>query len=704
MGVVVIRVDAGRLREPAAWIMLAVVSTGVLIGIARLLVGGSAPFGGSEISFGARAAGGLSLASPLSTAIAVGAVLLVTKFGEPTRRAGAIAWGIAGSLGLAVIFSVISLLGLLIGGAVSFRDKFEYLVTGLPMVALTALGMVFALSSLAPRAPRRKQDHADESFFGNYQDDAHPGYGRQPAQPALVAGPTAYSNPPQAPVEQYAGQAQGPAEQYAGSQGPVEQYAGQAQAPVEQYTGPVQAPVEQQYAAPVYGDAYSQPLNAQPLNAQPVNQPGAQPMSQPSGQPQFQERPYPEPYQESPSGRHYAPLYGAQDYAQEPSAPSGPHAVQPAESSQPQEANPPFGQSTGGYPLPPQGPLFDQHGYAEQQPDALGYGRQPFTGQPEGRTFRQAAPSEAAAFAQPGYADPLAGRSSYADSGARQPYADPAFGYPPADQGQPGQPYGQQQPAAPSGYPDPQPARHAAPQPSSFDTDAQQTRVYDSLIDPREQQLAQAYQQAQGYQQHAQPEPQSYQQPQQPQQPQHQPQGYQPQAEQPEGYQQHLQQPERPQGYPQPEQQPQGYPQPEQQPLGYQQQAERRQGYQQLGQQPEPPQGFQQQPEQVQGFQQHAQQVEQGTGPLFKVPDFYSGPLGHPQTPEPATYADQTLRFDPGAYQGDALSDPTGGKGPIDPTAIYAPERSPVKHEEGVGTEQVGQATDSNLHWYGSDR
>jgi hypothetical protein len=245
-------------------------------------------------------------------------------------------------------------------------------------------------------------------------------------------------------------------------------------------------------------------------------------------------------------------------------------------------------------------------------------------------------------------------------------YADPAFGYPQADHGQyaparqaqpygqpQGQSYGRQQDGSPfTGYSGPQFTPHVAEQPPSFEAGFEPVSMvdgpvgaFDGGLDAREQQLAQAYQQAQSYQQHAQPVGAAAQ-----------------------SYEQHPQ------------------------PVGAA----------------------------AQSYEPHPQPVAPATGPLPKIPDYYNSPLGHPQAPEPTTYADQTLRFDPYQadpyqgdalsgphghdYQGDALSGPHTHEEPIDPTAIYAPDRSPVKHEEGVGTEQVGHVTDSTLHWYGSDR
>ncbi|WP_143653565.1 hypothetical protein [Streptosporangium subroseum] len=145
--------------------------------------------------------------------------------------------------------------------------------------------------------------------------------------------------------------------------------------------------------------------------------------------------------------------------------------------------------------------------------------------------------------------------------------------------------------------------------------------------------------------------------------------------------------------------------------------------------------------QQAESYQQQAQ----GTEPQLRVPDYpehtaypehaapassgsYDDPFGHPQTPQtsqtpPAAQpyqqqtshqwdssAEATLRFDPNAYQADPLGAPgpasrSWDSQPIDPTAIYKPERSAqVTEEETPDRERVGPGQDQNMSWYGSDR
>ncbi|MBX6386103.1 MAG: hypothetical protein IRZ07_24545, partial [Microbispora sp.] len=100
---------------------------------------------------------------------------------------------------------------------------------------------------------------------------------------------------------------------------------------------------------------------------------------------------------------------------------------------------------------------------------------------------------------------------------------------------------------------------------------------------------------------------------------------------------------------------------------------------------------------------------DQPTGPQ-DMPAYYDNPLGHPQS-DPAPYqppaagpTEQTMRFDASTYRPDPLNDPLRGQEPLDPTAIYTPDRSQAKYEEGSVPDQAGRGTDPNLPWYGSDR
>src|SRR3954452_1197154 len=147
-GFAVFKMDTARLREPASWAMVAVAATGVLIAIARLLISGSALTGGP---FSARASVEFSsFVSPVFAALSVGAIVLATRFGPALSRAPLITLVAAGALAVGTFFGAITLLVAMAGDALTFRDKFEFLVTGAPLLALTGLALLFAGASITP--------------------------------------------------------------------------------------------------------------------------------------------------------------------------------------------------------------------------------------------------------------------------------------------------------------------------------------------------------------------------------------------------------------------------------------------------------------------------------------------------------------------------------------------------------------------------
>ncbi|WP_218006737.1 hypothetical protein, partial [Microtetraspora fusca] len=191
-----LRVDSGRLREPAAWIMLAVVATSVLLGAVHLFFG-SASFAGRAMAYLQ------AFVSPLNTALAAGAVLLVTRAGDPTARARLVNLGTMALLGLATLLGLVAtVIGFFADG--SFGDKIEYVILALPQVALTAVGMLLARSSIGADVPRRGSARSEERFrgfpqegFGGYNPQQAPQI--QPVQP--VQGGGAQGSPSFAPTQ-----------------------------------------------------------------------------------------------------------------------------------------------------------------------------------------------------------------------------------------------------------------------------------------------------------------------------------------------------------------------------------------------------------------------------------------------------------------------------------------------------------------------
>ncbi|WP_155354864.1 hypothetical protein [Acrocarpospora macrocephala] len=530
-----IKVEPARLREPAAWIMLAVVCSGVLFGLLTFVTGGSGePFGlvsGTVLQ---------TLSSATRAALAVGAVVLTTRFGAPTPRSRLIGLIAAGSLAIAVAFGLLGAV-LMLFGELSFGSKILVLLTALPEIALMAVAAVYVLSTLAPAVakPARVQGRNEEPFFGGYQNDGFQGYGSYPSP-----------EPNGAPVP--AGPVQDPSVPSALSAAPHQQHPAQ---PGLVYDDPADR-TQDAYAAPVYDQGYA----------------SRHEVVQPSG---------------NGFGEPYRPPVNA------------------APQQAPQQA-------------PPQGPVFDQHGYAGDSPSFPPV------------TYNEPTYSETT-YNAPVYNEPV-----YQEPVYNEPvYQNPAA-YPANQSNYGGSPF--------SGYSGPQFAQQAY-EPS-----------YEG--DLREQQLAQAYQQAQSYQQ-APTAPQ------------------QPQPVQQQPVQQAL---------------PQAVQQPAQpvynSPLGHPQ---TREPYQQDRFQGDPLNG----PEQT---------IRYGGDPLSS-PDLsrYQGdPLS---SPDLGRYLGDPLSGPERArYQGDPLNDPLPGNELLDPTAIYKPERQQAKPEEGVSREQAAQGADGNPHWYGSDR
>ncbi|MFS1297719.1 hypothetical protein [Streptosporangium longisporum] len=170
-----INVEASRLREPAAWLLAAVASAIVLVGIERLLFGGST-FGDS--SFTARAAAHLStFTSPVTVALLVGAVLLATRFGPAIARLRPLVLLVTVTLGLCVLFGLIALLGGVLGDSTSTREKIEILLVHLPSLALAAVALLYVLPRAIP-ATSRAAGVSGPLFGGQgHQNPVPGGYG-----------------------------------------------------------------------------------------------------------------------------------------------------------------------------------------------------------------------------------------------------------------------------------------------------------------------------------------------------------------------------------------------------------------------------------------------------------------------------------------------------------------------------------------------
>ncbi|MEV4179495.1 hypothetical protein [Nonomuraea sp. NPDC049709] len=391
------KLDVARLKEPGAWIMLVAGLMNVVLAIGHILIGSS----GS--SFTERAVSNLSnVTSPVVTALLLGAVLLVTKIGEPSPKAKPVTYGAAAGLLLAAVFGMLALLAGLFAGA-GARATIEYVLLGVPTLALTAIALVYLLPQVLPERPAAQVYHgqfgAQPGYFGQQPqggpgyDQSQPGYG----QPGFGQQPAGYGQQP-------------PSGQQPGFGGPQDRQQpapfGQQDQPQPGYFGQQD---QQQPAA--YGQ--QPPSGQQPgYGQQPPSgqQPGygQQPMS---GQPGYGQQP--------PSGQQPPP--GQQPgYGQQP--PSG---QQPGYGQQP-----PTGQEPAAYGQQP--PSGQQSGYGEQPPSFGGHPEQP---EPQA-AYGQ--PDPQAAYAPPPQPDAypqIRGALPAAPSDQRQPeqpepYAPQSFGQP----------------------------------------------------------------------------------------------------------------------------------------------------------------------------------------------------------------------------------------------------------------------------------
>ncbi|WP_424529284.1 hypothetical protein ACOZ38_06890 [Sphaerisporangium viridialbum] len=775
-----------------------------------------------EGPFGAKSAGALgTLTSPLALALALGAVVLVTRFGEPTPRARLVNLVAVAALAAAALFGFVSLVGVLLGGGTGGWSVIEYLLTGVPALALTAVSLVYALSILPPGAPsavRPRQGHAEQPApHGNGQglfppqpfQGEHPGYGPggHPDQPpygpaqhapaqnapasALPALPPAPHNPPQP----YGPGDQRPAEAYGQQPGaepyPQPQFAQQGEQP--QFSGEHQPQFAQQGEQQRYGQQQGDqqfgrqgdPQFGQQFGQQSEPQFGQQGESQFGRQDESQARPYAPAGEAGPLGdTAYAPQHSQPLDAYAAALRSEPYG----QGSQGSQADSASSQPSGSYGQPPASPYAPQpsapYGEQNQQP-----GQQSQAGQQGQQTSDPYAPQAATPYVPSGGGAGAFGMHDAFTTGARQAVPEPltaptafdqphAYGRPPA---QDGGPYGQasplDQPSSSYGQTGPQtnpldkaPAYgqtgpldqppsygqtgpQAVDQPSYGQTGPQtldqssygqsgpqanpmdQTQVYGQMgtqageqyggysgadfgrqpepsplyaeaADARQQQIAQAYQQAQSYQQSQGGGSPS--------------EGRSEHSGTPGGQEyttgtQPVRTPEYASGY---SGSPFGHPQSAGDSSGYSRPPADAQPYRPAQEQPYQDQPYQDQPyqrPQDQGYPQPQDRpYPQAPEPYPQAPEPY--PQEQPYQPQQQAWeepaVEKTVRFDPKAFQNDPLNapmPPSGPQGhrdePIDPTAIYAPDRSAqARPEESGSREPAGPGVDQGSRWYGSDR
>ncbi|MEU8397399.1 hypothetical protein AB0C28_19575 [Nonomuraea sp. NPDC048892] len=436
------KLDVARLKEPAAWIMLVTGLMQVVLAIGHILIGSTA-----SSSFMERAAGNFSsVTSPVVTALLLGAVLLVTKVGEPSAKAKPITYGAAAGLLLASVFGMLALLLGLFSG-LGARSTIEYVLLGVPTLALTAIALVYLLPQVMPERPAAQVYHgqfgAQPGFFAGQPqqfgqgEQPQPGYGQPgyPQQPPSGQQPFGQDQPGQPGYGQ--DQAAGGFAQQPGQQG-----FGQEQGPGQQ--GPGGPGQQGPGGQPGFGgpqDQQQAPYGQQPMSGQQPGQPGfGQDQAAALGGPQDQQAPY---------GQQ--PMSGQQGFGQE-QGPGQQGPGQPGFGGPQDQQQAPYGQQ----PMSGQQPGYGQQppstpGYAQQPPSTPGYAPQPLSAP----AYDQQQPSA------PGYNQTPGGYGQQPPSTPGYGQQPPSFGGQPEPQTNPQQPYPQIRgalPAAPSDQQQPEPS------------------------------------------------------------------------------------------------------------------------------------------------------------------------------------------------------------------------------------------------------
>ncbi|MFD1542166.1 hypothetical protein [Nonomuraea guangzhouensis] len=634
------KLDVTRLREPAAWLMLAGGGLNILVAIGKVLVSSSASLSGElALSFADRAFSNFgNFTSPVTTALLLGSVLLLTKVGPPSPQAKPVAFGAAAMLGIATLFGAITLvLGLFAGNGARLTAEFG--LRGVPVLALTGIALVYLLPLVLPdrpavqpqqgygqqfpnapygQQPPLQQPYGEQPPFagGPAEQQSYgqqpPSYGGAPEQPGYVPQPPSYGGPVEQPA--YGQQPPSVGGQPDGQGAPVGQPGYVPQPP--SYGGPVEQPgyVPQ---PPSYGGQSEQPGYGQPASTpQPATAAFPATADQNQGQPD-QGFPQPQPGfgQTDPSFSQPKPEYQPAPYVP---ADSEPNAFA-------QPYNTPDNQAV---PYVPADSQPNAYAPADSQPNAYAPADSPANGY-------QTADSQPNAYAPaatpPNTYAPADGYQTVdSQPNAYAPAANPPNPFAPIDN-QPNpwaptdqpppasqqQPLFGQQPYVPNAFDQPQGQPFTGFSGQEYATPAAYQEP-DPPVDPRSQQLLDAYQQAETYQ--------------------HSANSGAPDLRVPDYASQQQASPyDDPFGHPQQLQQP-GYP-------------------------PQPP-AHQAQPP--------AHQAQYEPQPAQYEPQPYQPHHQAARWNEPPTEA--TVRLDQSMFQGDALGGAPGqGDDPIDPTAIYAP-------------------------------
>ncbi|MBB2909703.1 hypothetical protein FHS43_000949 [Streptosporangium becharense] len=444
MGVVVIKVEASRLREPAAWLMVAAASASVLVGVERLLFGGS--------SFAVRAVLYLDqFTSPVVAALLVGAVLLATHLGPVIERLRLMALVAAGTLGLSLLFGLVGLVGGLFGGAAGFLGKIELLLLHLPGLALAAIALLYLLPRAVPAGESRAADG-----FGRFENqDRH-------------TGPGAFEHDRNQPQDRgFGGQPHPQGQDFAG-QDPSRDRAARGQSAQDAPHGPRNLPAlppAPEHAQGSHGDSEGQPRQTGAPSAGDVRPQTPSHVSAADPQPYGVQTGSYAPAPQHGSPQQGSPQLGSQQNSSQPQWQPAPQAQPMAPVPAPVPAEPytpnpyvaadvqpptPTAYNSPAHGAPAERAELRLPGYGQAEPQVPGYGQtEPRLpdygqlsdfghggyGQSEGQpSYGRGPESQASAYGQPGQSGPQApaygqsGQSGQPESYGQPPEQAPGYG------------------------------------------------------------------------------------------------------------------------------------------------------------------------------------------------------------------------------------------------------------------------------------
>ncbi|WP_433328845.1 hypothetical protein [Spirillospora sp. CA-294931] len=200
-----------RLREPAAWVLLAAAGLQLLAGLVNLFATGSDHSGGFSSRALSETSGGMFTAVS-TVALVVLAVALVTWGPAPRPAARNITMGALGVLGGIALFGVVCWLGGLLADSDAYGAgvKFTAFLYGASKLAVIGLGIWVVLTVFQAMQPPKPKPAAQVPpgypDFG-YQQGQQPG---QPGQP----GQQQFGQPAPQQFGQQPGQEYGQAQQY----------------------------------------------------------------------------------------------------------------------------------------------------------------------------------------------------------------------------------------------------------------------------------------------------------------------------------------------------------------------------------------------------------------------------------------------------------------------------------------------------------